>query len=347
MFNSPDAARHHLGKQSAASYPHSASGSRPARSNTVHTFPPNLSNVSQLWGEDVHHNARRSSDQGDPNPRMAFQHSFRSEYFELPLPRSWPPPTSNGHENWLGPVDGARLSSSPESVASSKTNLDLGSSHLDPHAWSFCPTWSLDASLKDLDAISHAMKDVSIQTSPSLDDAQSTYGSNPDADVWTGHSYHSSISTVVNDPGHFSNSTQTNNLFQPNLLSDAIESSLARLAIASAPIGSDLAFEKTIVDVSSQILAKSPRTSRLTKQLEKHQARQNRLAAARSDSQQAYNNKRFYIHTSRSPSFFPVETEPVYAQDRSAAVPSKIKTELYKTELCRNWEEKGFCDYNE
>ncbi|KAJ1028662.1 hypothetical protein NDA16_001828 [Ustilago loliicola] len=350
MHQSPDIVTDRFGKQQTSSYPvprpDGTPETRVTRSNTIHTISLNVSNVSQLWREVIHHEARGLNNHSDRVSGFNLERSVSYDQHQLQLPGSWPPPVLNAKDQWLGPVDAAWLSSSPESVTSSKTNFDLGATQLDHKAWPFCLNWSLDATMKDPYATNYATKDASIQTSGS-------YGSDTDTTVWSGYHRHNSVSPIVNIPGQFCTSPQTMNLFQPNPLSDAIESSLARLAISPTPIGSEIAFKKNNIDNSTNLLAKSSFTSRLTKQLEKHQAREDRLAASRIQSQPVFDKSRIYVPSFSRPSFFPVQTDSVYAQDLDTvdkvnkASTGRIKTELYKTEMCRNWEEKGFCDYND
>lgn len=317
-------------------------------SKVVHgsaTLPPpqNHPDISQLWREDVRRAARILDNELGQYKHLSLADSKQVKQPVFQQATSWPPAGHRRDNAWPWLNDTTRLSSSPLSddsgtvmaSFSARNNVtspqSTGSINAEDgnKAWAFCPSWSLDHTPQDPRVPKDANTGSRFYASPTPDIA---YESDTDS---SGNSNYGGLAPMSPNP------SQPESLYNILGTANAQQSSTFRNhehnktvpsfdmhQLSQALFASDKSINTNSTDTSSRLLVSASRESMLTSQL------------ARTSMQtfvpigfMLFENQIEYPHYSRD------------TKRLGGPVPWNRKTELYKTEMCRNWEERGVCEY--
>lgn len=334
---SVDSATHHpfppiSHERSALSSPHQVSAIGQARREDVRP-------ASQILDDEIHRLGRLSLEE-QPYPGILTQ---RHAY-------SWPLPVPQGrNEMNLRPLataanEASRRSLSPP-CAPTAPHTSRAAVKDALYAWPFCPDWSLDvnsqAAAKEPRAAVYADTGAAFRKSPALD---SSLGSDTESSGPSTYDRGASMSPVNKQPGDFPALPDPRCLaglgFPEYTMSSQGASTSQLLQNSFNPLGADFGTGHNLasLDATSRLLAACSHESFLINQMQDNQPWQ---YGQTYDSMRPTHVGGFLTS--------PVQN-PHLRQWRNTSIPEgpsakNRKQELYKTEMCRNWEEMGQCEY--
>ncbi|EST07612.2 Zinc finger, CCCH-type [Kalmanozyma brasiliensis GHG001] len=358
---SPKNVPYTLPKPSTFGAKHSGQESRSFTSS--HSF----FDFTDAWRERIRQSDRRPDDVVRTNSQLEV--SDISRFLQNPTgPTNAWPVASQGFSTRRSWLDGNDIfsSSSPTSEVSDPSNTRASQSisprtSIGSQDWEFCPTWSLNNAAKDFvptkkaetagECFSFSSQSQAMSNNPfvlgsgSYPTPQSTYAAHQQRTDFNAFRH----TQAVSPPRALTSYNK------PYINSQGFESQPA----PQAPIGSR----------APRLISSNPFPTAYTPT----------FGSSCVQHSQVQSEQRWQIDSQPRPSFFPVPSPPAPAPvlgswnaPRAVVAPPRLdaghghwngssgttheprgpspfnhKTELYKTELCRNWEEKGFCYYGD
>ncbi|SPO24828.1 uncharacterized protein UTRI_01820_B [Ustilago trichophora] len=329
------------------------------RTHVSPALPPPLKNpeISQIWKADARRDARCLDTWVDDELELLGRLNLNSsngddarKQLGYRTPALTPVSLSdNGQERQQQQPclsSGAALSSSPKSAVSYQScpNLNIPrpaslavsaqghTAQEGPSEWAFRTNWQVDA--RNLPSPFHPDIGADIRASPSSDSA---YGSDTDSSGPSSYGRQASFSPIHQRAGLTAIDTlhmQQLGFYNTRERNEST-SSQGQQQTSQNPIRSELCPDKVDTAASPKLLAASSQASMLVSQL---------------------HSQRGLQYGKSMSNFIPVglllvQTDANHSNDWHAMgsfdgpSPKNRKMELYKTELCRNWEEKGSCEY--
>nr|CDI52521.1 metal-dependent hydrolase [Melanopsichium pennsylvanicum 4] len=305
--------------------------------------PRHHPDIGQIWDENVRRANRRLVDEIELLNRLVFEgqahHRQQTSFHAFTWPNS--DPDDGSDQTW--PSNPARLlSSSPISAVSNDTGRSLtsplspdsdGSTESNSNEWTFHPNWSFEPSsldhhnpeYNDSRTTSHPLREsYSNVQAGSINSSSGQWAGQLGAPTYQGPDLHSFAEPQRQQLGLYSCTENSGSPSTP-------------LAIRGFRVSKSY---DTSSITAPQLLAKGASTaSELTTQLEEWPE---------------LTKHGLHIPTQPNPYalYYDAQTQPCYPVElhltcngRYGPSPTNKKVELYKTEMCRNWEEKGDCYY--
>lgn len=310
--------------------------------------------ISQIWSADVRRASRRLDNELEVFDRLSLKETAPAEQPTRSSALSWPPLANNDNDAWLWLSETSKVSSPRTDQLLTQTSSNgsplrvkdapLWASPVSdeaPLSLASFPSWSLDSALQASSFSAYSDIGADFRGSPTPD---SVDGSDSDSSGPSSCGRQASLSPIPAPQrredrfAHTQTYEQQIEVCRDTERASFSSASFSPRQISPVPIGFQKPTDDAAVKPATQLLATSSPQSMLLNQLHVQHG--------------------FHVADSagQTGAFIPVgflyvpshaTTPGEWQAQRGWTGPSfrNRKSELYKTEMCRNWEEKGSCEY--
>lgn len=318
--------------------------------------PQNNPEISQIWKADALRASQRLEHSLNLLARLNLDDSTSLRQLTPQYALSWPPAGSRVKDEWRWLDDfepkiasttspsGSHPLSSPSMPGAAETPL-LSATRHNHQEWASFSGWALSPAQYDAHAPVGGLTQTAFRSSPSPD---SVFGSDTDSSEASTYGFPASLSPVP--LSQMEGSFGKQNFMakeQVELYRDArdavMNSRFDPTQISPVPVSLPPAHVRVDNGRAPLLLARASSESKLTNELQIQQGF--RYDQHRNPVQNFIPVGYFVVHERPDDPSQVCSPRRFEARSPEGPSPNNRKRELYKTEICRNWEEKSSCEY--